>query len=163
MEEAGVDGVAQLKQDFAAAKAFIFDAVANSDTQALDIHIEFHDEDDEDDFDGLEILKQRVRTPPPPSPRMKPIPLPSITPGSTPRGWGRATPVGGLGFRIVATPRETASEALSYFCNVIPPTPLGGPKSPSIGPGASSRSHSRTQSYSNLFQGEGATTPKANR
>ena len=134
MEEANVDGVVQLKQDLAAAKAFILDAVANSNTQALDVHIEFndggeHDDDDDEaaeaDFDGLELLKRRVRTPPPPSPRMKPIPLPEITPGSTPKGWGRATPVGGLGFRIVATPRRLAPEGFSYFCNVIPPMMLG--------------------------------------
>jgi len=166
MEEADVDGVAQLKQDFAAARAFIFDAVANSNIQALDIHIEFNDDDNDDDdngFEGLELLKRRVRTPPPPSPRIKPIPLPEITPGSTPRGWGRATPVGGLGFRIMATPREVASETFSYFCNIIPPTPFGGSKSPMIRSGASSRCQSRTQSYNNLFQAEGVTTPKANR
>jgi hypothetical protein len=170
MEEAGVDGVAQLKQDLAAAKAFIFDAVANSNVQSLDVHIEFNDDDDDDDgdgggdFDGLELLKSRVRTPPPPSPRMKPIPLPEITPGSTPKGWGRATPVGGLGFRIVATPRKVASEeAFSYFCNIIPPTRLEGPSRPRSGPVQSSRGHSRTQSYSSLFQAEGANTPKVNR
>ena len=163
MEEANVDGVAQLQQDFAAARAFIFDAVANSNIQALDIHIEFHDDDDDEEgFDGLELLKRRVRTPPPPSPQMKTIPLPAITPGSTPRGWGRATPVGGLGFRIMATPREVASETFSYFCNVIPPTPFGGPKSPAIRPGASSRCQSRAQSFNNLFQEEESTTPKAN-
>jgi hypothetical protein len=164
MEEANVDGVAQLKLDFAGAKAFIFDAVANSNVQALDIHIEFDDDGDDDEtFDGLELIRRSVRTPPPPSPRMKPIPLPEITPGSTPKGWGRATPVGGLGFRIMATPRELGSEDLSYFCNIIPPTPLGGPKSPAIRSGASSRCQSRTQSYSNLSQPEGVTTPKANR
>jgi len=176
MEEAGVDGVAQLKQDLAAAKTFIFDAVANCNVQALDVHIELNDDDNDDwdcgedgggeYFDGLELLKDRVRTPPPPSPRMKPIPLPEITPGSTPRGWGRATPVGGLGFRIVATPRKVGSEeAFSYFCNMIPPSPLGGPKSPAIRSGAltHSRSQSRTQSYSNLFQAEGVSTPKVNR
>lgn len=163
MEEANVDGVAQLQQDFAAARAFIFDAVANSNIQALDIHIEFHDDDDDEEgFDGLELLKRRVRTPPPPSPQMKTIPLPAITPGSTPRGWGRATPVGGLGFRIMATPREVASETFSYFCNVIPPTPFGGPKSPAIRPGASSRCQSRAQSFNSLFQAEESTTPKAN-
>jgi hypothetical protein len=162
MEEAKVDGVAQLQQDFAAARAFIFDAVANSNVQALDIHIEFNDDDEDEGFEGLELLKRSVRTPPPPSPRMKPIPLPEITPGSTPRGWGRATPVGGLGFRIMATPREVASETFSYFCNIIPPTPFGGPKSPAIRSGASSRCQSRTQSYSSLFQAEAATTPKAN-
>jgi len=164
MEEANVNGVAQLKQDFAAAKAFIFDAVANSDVQSLDIHIEFKDDgDDDDDFEGLELLRRRVRTPPPPSPKMRTIALPDITPGSTPKGWGRATPVGGLGFRIMATPREVASEAFSYFCNVIPPSPLGGPKSPTVRSGASSRCQSRTQSYNNLFQAEGVTTPKVNR
>ena len=176
MEEANVDGVAQLKQDLAAAKAFIFDAVANSNVQALDVHIEFNDDDDDDnddedggeDFDGLELLKRRMRTPPPPSPQMKPIPLPDITPGSTPKGWGRATPVGGLGFRIVATPRRVGSEeAFSYFCNVVPPSPLGSgrPKSPTIRSGALAhcQSQSRTQSYNSLFQAEGVSTPKVNR
>ena len=169
MEEASVDGVARLKQDLAAAKVFIFDAVANSNFQALDVHIEFNDDDDDDDneegFEGLELLRRRVRTPPPPSPRMKPIPLPSITPGSTPKGWGRATPVGGLGFRIVATPRRLASEeeSFSYFCNMIPPSPLGGHMSPTIRSGAPTRCQSRTQSYSNLFQAEGVNTPKVNR
>jgi hypothetical protein len=164
MEEANVDGVAQLKQDFAAAKDFIFDAVANSSIQALDIHIEFDDDDnDDEDFDNLELLRHRVRTPPPPNPWVKTISLPDITPGPTPRGWGRATPVGGLGFRIIATPRGAASEAFSYFCNIIPPTPFGGPKSPTIRSGASSRCQSRTQSYTSLFQAEGATTPKVNR
>ena len=169
MEEASVDGVARLKQDLAAAKAFISDAVENSNIQELDVHIEFNDDDDNDDdneegFEGLELLQGRVRTPPPPSPRMKPIPLPSITPGSTPKGWGRATPVGGLGFRIVATPRRVGSEeAFSYFSNIIPPSPLGGPKSPMIRSGTSTRCQSRTQSYSNLFQAEGVNTPKGNR
>jgi len=171
MEDASVDGVARLKQDLAAAKVFIFDAVANSNIQALDVHIEFNDGDDDDDddneegFEGLELLKSRVRTPPPPSPRMKPIPLPNITPGSTPKGWGRATPVGGLGFRIVATPRKLApeEEGFSYFCNMISPSPLGGHKSPTIRSGTSTRCQSRTQSYSNLFQAEGASTPKVNR
>ena len=172
MEEANVDGVAQLKQDLAAAKAFIFDALANSNAQALDVHIEFNDDEDDDDedgeedFDGLELLKRRMRTPPPPSPRMKPIPLPEITPGSTPKGWGRATPVGGLGFRIVATPRRVGSEeAFSYFCNVVPPSPLGRPKSPTIRSGAlaNCQSQSRTQSYNSLFQAEGVSTPKVNR
>lgn len=128
MAEARVPGVDQLKQDFAATKAFIFDAIANSKYRALNIHLEFD-----------ENASTPVGTPgipsAPPSPRLPTIPLPVVTPVPTPGPWHHTLPSGskwpsmllganGLAYRVVATPCEVTSEATGYFsAPVSPPTP----------------------------------------
>ncbi|CAG8537721.1 708_t:CDS:2, partial [Acaulospora colombiana] len=122
MDGVKVPGIENLKKDFEAAKKFIFDAVANSNFQALDVHLEF---------------EEPLRTPDvptPDAPRLGPISLPPMTPLGTP---GPVTPSGvetrwpsmltdenGLMYRIVATPRDLAYDAIGYFQSiVIPPTP----------------------------------------
>ncbi|PVF93305.1 hypothetical protein CPB86DRAFT_114621 [Serendipita vermifera] len=122
MDETKVPGIEDLKKDFEAAKKFIFDAVANSNFQALDVHLEF---------------EEPLRTPDvptPDAPKLGPISLPPMTPLGTP---GPVTPGGvetrwpsmltdsnGLMYRIVATPRDLAYDAIGYFQSiVIPPTP----------------------------------------
>jgi hypothetical protein len=123
MDNANVPGVNQLKRDFTAAKEFIFDAVANSSSRILDIHLEFKD--------SLSI-PGTPRTPA--SPVLGTIPLPVVTPVATP---GAPTPItpgrrwpsmltgpDGLVYRVVATPREISFDSSNYFQSTpIPPSP----------------------------------------
>lgn len=122
MNAAQVPGVEQLKKDFSAAKAFIFDTMAHSNSRALEFHLE-----------GIDEL---VGTPTPslPStpftraPRLGPVDLPAMTPieSSEPQAdkWPTIlTGPTGFAYRIVATPMEVATDAMNYF-RIIPPTPL---------------------------------------
>lgn len=128
MEALHVPGIEQLKEDFTATKAFIFDAIANSKFRALDIHLEFDE--------GASTPVSTPGIPPtPPSPQLRTIPLPVVTPVPTP-GWNHTLPSGskwppillganGLAYRVVATPCQVESESAGYFsAPVTPPTPI---------------------------------------
>jgi hypothetical protein len=131
MDVAKVPGVEDLKKDFEAAKKFIFEAVANSNFRVLDVHLEFE-----------ESVRSPTVPPTPDAPRLGPIDLPRMTPLGTPgpntpgesetRWPSLLTDPNGLMYRIVATPRDFAYDAIGYFQSVvIPPTPNANPRSDS--------------------------------
>jgi len=132
MDEAKVPATDQLRSDFTAAKSFIFDAVANSSSRVLDIHLEFEDP-----------LSAPGTPRTPAAPVLGTVPLPTITPVGTP---GAGTPLtpgkrwpsmltgpDGLVYRVVATPREIPFDS-NYFPSVdalvIPATPSPSRSSP---------------------------------
>lgn len=125
MDEANVPGAEQLKSDFAAAKGFIFDSMANSTSRILDIHLE---------FENSLSTPGTPRTPA--SPVLKTIPLPVVTPVAPPSPGAPLTPgrrwpsmltgPDGLAYRVVATPREIPFDSSGYFqlqSIPVPPSP----------------------------------------
>ncbi|CAG7850211.1 SubName: Full=Uncharacterized protein {ECO:0000313/EMBL:CCA73026.1} [Serendipita indica DSM 11827] len=115
MEVANVPGVEALRKDFIGAKQFMLDAVANCNTKALTLHLEF---DSTPSTPGM---------PTPPSPRLGTVPLPEVTPTGTPEISRVNTPFSpaqnwpsmlmgpnGVVYRVVATPCEL-TDSSSYF------------------------------------------------
>jgi len=132
MNDANVPGVDQLKREFTAAKGFIFEAVANSSSRILDIHLEFEDS-----------LSTPGTPRTPASPVLGTIPLPVVTPVSTPRALtpitsGRRWPSmltgpDGLAYRVVATPRDVSFDSSNYFqSHPIPSSPTASTSSLSV-------------------------------
>ncbi|KIM24989.1 hypothetical protein M408DRAFT_331461 [Serendipita vermifera MAFF 305830] len=120
MDAAHVAGVEQLKQDFTAAKTFIFDAIAHSNSFSLEFHLEGIDE-----LVGSPVLPS---TPYTRAPRLGTVDLPVVTPVDLPVEQTEKWPAiltgpTGLAYRIVATPMDVATDAMNYF-RIIPPTPL---------------------------------------
>jgi hypothetical protein len=108
MDAAHVPGVEQLKMDFAAAKVFIFDGMAHSNSRVLEFH--------------LESIKDLAGTPslplgPHPGPVALPVMIPlAATLGEFSERWPSIlTGATGLAFRIVATPLDLPAETMNYF------------------------------------------------
>lgn len=121
------EGSRELREEFERAKLFVFEVVAMS--RGLDIHIELDNDERGWESDSEDGRRSSTGPVTPPSPRLSSVPLPQITPGSTPYHSGFNTPMGGLrglGFKILASPMDLGPEGFSYFSpKSSPPIPVG--------------------------------------